>query len=121
MDTVEQTKQTQIVMEKILSRLSNLVLLWFTVCLIWSAYTVNTSEIKNQVLSFSDYKEQCIAHQGKIRHEQWLFGTNVYCQQSDGNETVFTSPDNKTLNKILLLTADRLTFNLFDFGSYLNR
>ncbi len=60
------------------------------------------------------FKSTCISEKGKIRHDRWAFGVDLYCQKPKGDETLFRSSTNVSYNWFLADFTDRIFFNIFE-------
>ncbi len=100
---------------RILSMLQIILTIWLIVCFVWTATVQFKQHYTARAEHASAFKKTCVNDAGRIRHDSWLLGVDVYCSQLDGSEHVFYHPS-FLANPHAIFTAysERLSFGLLE-------
>lgn len=98
--------------KKILVLAQTLFGLWAVICLIWTYHTILQEYLVERAQNMAAYKESCLESKGTLRHNSLLFGVDLYCQEPNGNETVFINTSQLSFYYFTYTFFDRVSFNL---------
>ena len=103
---------------KIVTNAAILWSVWFVICLIIVGNNELTNRTINSANALQKYKEECVIGGGKVRHETSFLTGNVYCQEVNGNESVFFYHSPFSVVGFSLDLVQQLTFGLFDASKF---
>ncbi|MBF4340702.1 hypothetical protein EAY39_07860 [Vibrio anguillarum] len=103
-------------MKKLINYAAFLWFAWFMICLIVVGKTELTNRTMDSANALQKYKEECVIVGGKVRHKTSFLASNVYCQEADGNESVFFYHSPFSVVGLSLDLVQQLTFGLFDIS-----